>query len=99
MRAFFSVILVTALLATDAFAGPGLDNPLNKGGLAPGKPAGLDPAQSVRTLSTVVLGAGAVLGIMLALQSHGAEKIVQSTAPVNAADIAVVEGAALNTTQ
>ena len=41
MRAFFSVILVTALLATDAFAGPGLDNPLNKGGLAPGKPAGI----------------------------------------------------------
>jgi hypothetical protein len=91
MRVVCAVILVTSLLATSAFA--------DGGGLAPGRPAGARQAQSVTTVSSVVLGGAALFGLLLATQSRGAALITGGTAAANAANAAVIEAAALNTTK
>jgi hypothetical protein len=90
MRAACAVILITALLATSTPAGA-------NDTLPPGKPAGTQQAQSVATIGSVVLGAAALLGAFLAVQSGGAAAISSGTPPLNAANRAAFQAAALNT--
>lgn len=91
MRVACAIILVTALLTDSGIADAGM--------LAPGRPAGARPAQSVTTVGSVVLGGAALFGLLLATQSRGAALIAGGTAAPNAANAAVAEAAALNTTK
>jgi hypothetical protein len=91
MRAACAVLLMTTLLASSAFAG---STDLM---LAPGKPAGMKQAQSSMTIGSVVLGAAAVLGVALAIQSGGADVITVGTSQPNATDLAARQAATLNT--
>src|ERR1700744_1165204 len=81
MRAACAVFLITSLLAGSALAGP------TDAALAPGKPAGTKQAQTAMTVGSVVLGAGVLLGLVLALQSGGADIITPTTPPANATDL------------